>query len=90
LFNRLPDGLRSFVAKYTTSEQLAVLATKAKPGLLVVYHSSISWWPTSARPGNNLLVLSNGELHSTPDVLQREFGSRYSGHFVIGRDLDVY
>ena len=27
---------------------------------------------------------------STPDVLQREIGSRYSGNFVIGRDLDVY
>jgi ribonuclease BN (tRNA processing enzyme) len=50
LFNTLPDAFRSFVAKYhTTSEQLAVLATEeAKPGLLVVYHSSISWWPSSS------------------------------------------
>src|SRR5215471_12008580 len=46
LFAKLPEGPRSFVAKYhTTSEQLAALATKAKPGLLIVYHAWISWWP---------------------------------------------
>jgi ribonuclease BN (tRNA processing enzyme) len=90
LFARLPDGPRSFVAKYdTTSEGLAALATKAKPGLLIVYHSSISWWPAIAPSGNQLLVLSTGALHS-PDVLQKEIGSQYSRQFVIGRDLDVY
>jgi ribonuclease BN (tRNA processing enzyme) len=91
LFNRLPERLRSFVAKYhTTSEQLAALATKAKPGLLIVYHSSISWWPSTSPTGDRLVVLTNSEFHSTPDVLQSEIAARYSGHFVIGRDLDVY
>ena len=36
------------------------------------------------------IVLTTGELHSTPEVLQKEIGSRYSGTFVIGNDLDVY
>ena len=27
---------------------------------------------------------------SSPKVLEQEIGSRYSGHFVIGRDLDMY
>ena len=91
LFSKLPEGPRSFVAKFhTTSEQLAALADKAKPGLLIVYHASISWWPDVAPSGDRLGVLGTGELHSSPDVLEREIGARYSGHFVIGRDLDVY
>jgi hypothetical protein len=68
----------------------ATPAAKAKPGLLIVYHSSISWWPRTPPSGNQFLLISTGEFDSTPDVLQRELGSRYSGHFVIGRDLDVY
>jgi hypothetical protein len=31
-----------------------------------------------------------GAFRSTPEVLQEEISSRYSGQFVIGRDLDVY
>ena len=91
LFNELPAERRAFGAKnHTTSEQLAVLATKAKPGLLIAYHSWISWSPSVAPSGKQPVVLTTGGLHSTPDVLQKEMGSRYSGHFVIGRDLDVY
>jgi len=66
------------------------LATKAKPGLLIVYHGWIFWWPDLASSSNRPVVLTTGELHSSPDVLQRELGSRYSGRFLIGRDLDVY
>lgn len=91
MFAKLPEDRRSFGAKnHTTSEQLAALATKAKPGLLIVYHAWISWWPSAEAAGNQPVVLTTGGLHSTPDALQREIGSRYSGHFVIGRDLDVY
>src|SRR5262245_3753223 len=91
MFTRLPEDRRSFGAKnHTTSEQLSALATKAKPRLLIVYHAWISWWPGIARSGNQPVALTTGELHSSPDVLQKEIGSRYAGHFVIGRDLDVY
>lgn len=70
---------QAFAAKYHTStEQLAELAGKAKPRLLVLYHHSIAW-----RPG----VTPSA---STPDELLREISARYSGQFVIGRDLDVY
>jgi hypothetical protein len=69
-----------------TSEQLATSA-KAKPGLLIVYHSSISWWPRTPPSGNQLLLISTGEFDSTPDALEKELSSRYAGHFVIGRDL---
>ncbi len=91
MFAKLPEDRRSFGAKnHTTSEQLAALATKAKPGLLIVYHAWISWWPSVEAAGDQSVVLTTGGLHSTPDVLQREIGLRYSGKFVIGRDLDVY
>jgi len=90
-FDRLPEGSRAFGAKnHTTSAQLAALATKAKPALLIIYHAWISWWPSIAPSDNQVLGPATGELHSSPDVLQKELGSRYSGNFVIGRDLDVY
>ncbi len=91
MFTKLPEDRRAFGAKnHTTSEQLAALATKAKPGLLIAYHAWISWRPSTAPAGNQPVNLGTGELHSSPDVLQKEIGSRYSGNFVIGRDLDVY
>jgi ribonuclease BN (tRNA processing enzyme) len=91
MFNRLPPERRSFgVKNHTTSEQLAALAAKAKPGLLIVHHAWISWQPSITPSANQPVVLTTGEFHSSPDVLQKEIGSRYSGHFVIGQDLDVY
>lgn len=90
-FAKLPEGPHSFVAKYhTTSEQLAALATKAKPGLLIVYHSSISWHPGIVPPSDQPSLISAGAFASSPEVLEREIASRYSGKFVVGRDLDVY
>ncbi len=91
MFDNLPEISHSFGAKnHTTSEQLAALATKAKPGLLIIYHAWISWWPNIAPSNGHGFALSTGELHSSPDVLQKEIGLRYSGSFVIGRDLDVF
>jgi ribonuclease BN (tRNA processing enzyme) len=64
-----PPAFRAFAAKYHTStEQLADLATRAKPKLLVLYH---------------LQAFS-------PDEAFKEMVDRYSGHVVVGRDLDVY
>jgi hypothetical protein len=91
LFARVPERSHSFGARnHTTTDQLAALATKVKPGLLIAYHAWISWWPDVAPSVSQPLTLTSVELHSSADVLQRELGARYSGHFVIGRDLDVY
>jgi ribonuclease BN (tRNA processing enzyme) len=91
LFARLPAGSHAFGAKnHTTSGQLAALAARARPRLLIVYHAWISAWPGTRGSPNPSAVLTTGELHSTPDVLQKEIGLRYSGNFVIGKDLDVY
>jgi len=29
-------------------------------------------------------------LYASPEMLKKEIGSRYSGKFVIGKDLDVF
>jgi len=58
--------------------QLAELATKAKPRLLILYHASIA-----LRPAVNPRA-------SSPAALLDEMSSRYAGAVVVGRDLDVY
>jgi len=68
-----------FAAKYhTNTAQLAELASRAKPRLLILYHHSIV-----LRPAVNPLSSSPGELLA-------EMTARYSGHVVVGRDLDIY
>jgi ribonuclease Z len=64
-----PETFQRFSVKYhTTTPELAELASKATPRLLILYHYA---------------SLSAEELIS-------EMLSRYSGHFVVGQDLDVY
>jgi len=90
LLAKMPESIQSFVAKYhRTTEQLAELATRAKPKLLVIYHT-VSFPPGIAPP--RLLPPKGGAdaLYASPEMLQKEIGSRYSGKFVIGKDLDVY
>jgi len=90
LLAKMPESIQSFTAKYhTTTEQLAELANKAKPKLLVIYHT-VSFPPGIAPP--RLLPPKGGAdaLYASPEMLQKEIGSRYSGKFVIGKDLDVY
>ena len=70
---------QAYAANYhTTTPQLAELAAKAKPRLVILYHASISWRPAV------------DSIRSTPGELLNEMTSRYSGHVVVGRDLDVY
>jgi ribonuclease BN (tRNA processing enzyme)/pimeloyl-ACP methyl ester carboxylesterase len=90
LLAKMPESIQSFDAKYhTTTEQLADLATKAKPKLLVIYHT-VSFPPGIAPP--RLLRPASGadSLYASPEMLEKEIGSRYSGKFAIGKDLDVY
>ena len=87
---KMPESIRSFVARYhTTTEQLAELANKAKPKLLVIYHT-VSF-PPGIAPLRLLPPNAGADaLYASPEMLQREIGSRYSGKFAIGKDLDVY
>jgi ribonuclease Z len=75
---RRPD-FQAYAARYhTTTTQLAELAKQARPRLLVLYHASIGWRP----------VVDN--QRSRPEVLLAEMTRAYSGHVVVGRDLDVF
>ena len=62
---------------HTTTAQLTELATQARPRLLILHHASLSLRPAVDAE------------RSTPAALLHEM-SRYSGHVVVGRDLDVY
>jgi ribonuclease BN (tRNA processing enzyme) len=74
-----PPAFQRFASKYhTTTAQLAELASQANPRLLILYHHGIA-----LRPEMNPNATSPAEL-------LQEISTRYSGHVVIGRDLDVY
>lgn len=73
-----PDFHKYAELYHTNTTQLAELATKAKPRLLLLYHASISWRP------------SVDPQRSRPEQALKEMMERYSGHVVVGRDLDVY
>jgi ribonuclease BN (tRNA processing enzyme) len=61
---------KEFGAAYHTSPaQLAELARRAKPGLLIIYHQSGG---------------------AGTDGLFDDMRRRYTGHFIIARDLDVF
>ena len=60
---------------HTSTRQLAELATKARPGLLILYHR--------ANPGGS------GASAPESEVIQ-EMNELYKGRWVSGRDLDVY
>jgi ribonuclease BN (tRNA processing enzyme) len=77
-----PPICQGFAARYHTStERLAELASKAKPGLLLLYHASIVVWP-GVRP--------NFPANSSVEELLDEVQSRYAAKVVVARDLDVY
>lgn len=78
--NAQGHDIKAYAGKYhTTTAQLAELAGKAKPGLLILHHNPITLQPTK-RP-----------YASTPDDLLREIEQAgYKGKVVVGRDLDIY
>jgi|SRR5215469_10575220 len=90
LLAKMPESFQAFVARYdTTTQQLAELAAKAKPKLLIIYHT-VSLPPGIAPPRLLPPKAGAGALYASPEMLEKEIGSRYSGKFVIGKDLDVF
>src|SRR5215813_10877658 len=75
-----PAMFQAFAGMYHTSTpQLAELATKAKPKLLVLYHASITLRP--------VINPSARRASSSPEELLDEMQSRYGGRVVVARDL---
>jgi ribonuclease BN (tRNA processing enzyme) len=75
--SRRPDFHAYAAVHHTTTSQLVELANQAKPGLLVLYHASLSLRPAV------------DSERSPPAVVLKEM-SGYTGRVVVGRDLDVY
>jgi ribonuclease BN (tRNA processing enzyme) len=77
-FNTVPPDEQGQRKKlHTSTLELAELAKKARPGLLIIYHRS------------NLGGLGRG-VANPDDALLQEIQSTYSGRVVIGRDLEIY
>jgi len=74
---RRPDFHAYAARHHTTTTQLVELANKARPKLLVLYHTSISLRPAV------------DSERSSPAVLLGKMAG-YKGLVVVGRDLDVY
>ena len=66
---------------HTSTTELADIATKTKPGLLVLYHR--------ANPGCDQVGAQCGDAGSEEETL-REIREHYSGKVVAAHDLDIY
>jgi ribonuclease BN (tRNA processing enzyme) len=62
---------------HTSSQELAEIASKAKPGLLILYHRS--------NLGGGM-----GRLPNPEEILLKEIRKSYKGKVVTGHDLDIF
>jgi ribonuclease BN (tRNA processing enzyme) len=65
-----------------SSRQLAEIANKAKPGLLILYHR--------ANPGCDQARTAECREAGSEDQLLKEIRQAYNGKVVVGHDLDIY
>ncbi|MFI5058124.1 MAG: MBL fold metallo-hydrolase [Candidatus Acidiferrales bacterium] len=70
------------LAYHTSSKELAEIATKAKPGLLILYHRE--------NPGCDQARTDECRQAGSEEQLLREMRQTYSGKVVAGHDLDIY
>lgn len=69
-------------AYHTSSKELAEIATKAKPGLLILYHR--------ANPGCNQVRTEECREAGSEEQLLKEIRQAYKGRVVAGHDLEIY
>jgi ribonuclease BN (tRNA processing enzyme) len=67
---------------HTSSKELADLTTKAKPGLLILYHR--------ANPGCDQARTEDCREAGSEEQLLKEMHLMYKGKVVAGHDLDIY
>jgi ribonuclease BN (tRNA processing enzyme) len=70
------------LAYHTSSKELAEIATKAKPALLILYHR--------ANPGCDQARTDECREAGSEEQLLKEMREAYKGKVVAGHDLDVY
>ena len=77
-----PEWKQYRLAYHTSSKELAEVATKAKPGLLILYHR--------ANPGCDQARIEECRQAGSEEQLLKEVRQDYSGKVVAGHDLDIY
>ncbi len=77
-----PEWQEYRLAYHTSSKELAEIATKAKPGLLILYHR--------ANPGCDQARTKECRRAGSEEQLLKEIRQAYNGKVVAGHDLDVY
>jgi len=77
-----PEWKQYRSAYHTSSKELAEVATKAKPGLLVLYHR--------ANPGCNQARIDECSQAGGEEQMLKEVRLGYSGKVVAGHDLEIY
>jgi ribonuclease BN (tRNA processing enzyme) len=70
------------LAYHTSSRELAEIATKVKPGLLILYHR--------ANPGCDQARTNECRQAGSEQQLLKEMHEYYKGNVVAGHDLDIY
>jgi len=70
------------LAYHTASKELAEIATKAKPGLLILYHR--------ANPGCDQARTNECREAGSEEQLLKEMHQYYKGSVAAGHDLDIY
>jgi len=70
------------LAYHTSSKELAEIASKAKPGLLILYHR--------ANPGCDQARTNECREAGSEQQLLKEMHQYYKGNVVAGHDLDIY
>lgn len=77
-----PEWKQYRLAYHTSSKELADLATKSKPGLLILYHR--------ANPGCDQARTEDCREAGSEEQLLKEMREAYTGKVVAGHDLDIY
>jgi ribonuclease BN (tRNA processing enzyme) len=70
------------LAYHTSSKELAEIANKARPGLLILYHR--------ANPGCDQARTAECREAGSEEQLLKEIRQTYNGNVVVGHDLDIY
>jgi ribonuclease BN (tRNA processing enzyme) len=77
-----PEWKQYRLAYHTSSKELAEIAAKAKPGLLILYHR--------ANPGCDQARTEECREAGSEEQLLKEVRQAYSGKVVAGHDLEIY
>jgi ribonuclease BN (tRNA processing enzyme) len=82
-FDKVPPKWKKYrLAYHTSSKELAEIATKAKPGLLILYHRG--------NAGCDQARTEECREAGSEEQLLKEIHQAYKGKVVAGHDLDIY